>query len=158
MAERPEAATVNSLTQQQDHPGKTIKRERLISTRAPRPSCCYSVLQDDRVTPEGDQVMSRGDPELGQLRGVRYIIHIHKQRPVVAVNRLRADCLFCSSGPARCLNVKQPSCAAMLIRAIESDCLVYMPLAAVRGSYAATLTSEHLGALARSAENARMRY
>lgn len=54
MTERPEAATVNSLTQQQDHPGKTIKRERLIRTRAPRPSCYYSVLQDDRVTPEGD--------------------------------------------------------------------------------------------------------
>lgn len=125
MTERPEVATVNSLTQQRDHPGKTIKRERLIRTRAPRPSCYYSVLRDDRVTPEGDQVMSRGDPEVGQLRGVRYVIHIHKRRPVVALN-----CLFCSSGPARCLNVKQPPRAAMLIRAIESDCRVYTPSAA----------------------------
>lgn len=119
MTERPEAATVNSLTQQRDHPGKTIQRERLICTRAPRPSCYYSVLQDDRVTPEGDRVMSRGDPEVGQLRGVGYVIHIHKRRPVVALN-----CLFCSSGPARCLNVKRPSRAAMLIRAIEPDCRV----------------------------------
>lgn len=42
------------------------------------------MLQDDRVTPEGDQVMSRGDPEVGQLLGISYIIHIHKQHPVVA--------------------------------------------------------------------------
>lgn len=115
MTERPEASILNSLTQQQDHPGKTIKRERLICTRAPRPSCYYSMLQDDRVSPEGDKVMSRGDPEVGQLLGVCYIIHIHKQHPVVAANWLRADCLFCSSGPALSLNVKQPSCAAMLI-------------------------------------------
>lgn len=42
------------------------------------------MLQDDSVTPEGDQVMSRGDPEVGQLLGICYIIHIHKQHPVVA--------------------------------------------------------------------------
>lgn len=42
------------------------------------------MLQDDRVSPEGDKVMSRGDPEVGQLLGVCYIIHIHKQHPVVA--------------------------------------------------------------------------
>lgn len=36
------------------------------------------------VTPEGDQVMSGGDPEVGQLLGIGYIIHIHKQHPVVA--------------------------------------------------------------------------
>lgn len=47
-------------------------------------SCYYSMLQDDRVTPEGDQVMSRRDTEVGQLLGVCYIIHIHKQHPVVA--------------------------------------------------------------------------
>lgn len=56
----------------------------LICTRESHPSCYYSMLQDDRVTPEGDQVMSRGDTEVGQLLGVRYIIHIHKQHPVVA--------------------------------------------------------------------------
>lgn len=113
MTERPGASIVNSLTRQQDHPGKTIKRERLICTRAP--SCYYSLLQDDRVSPEGDKVMSRGDPEVGQLLAVSYIIHIHKQHLVVAENWLRADCLFRSSGPALCLNVKQPSSAEMLI-------------------------------------------
>lgn len=88
---------LNSLTQQRDHPCETIKRERLIRTPA-HPSCYYSMLQDDSVRPEGDKVTSRGDPEVGQLRGVCYIIHIHKQHPGVAANWLRADCLFCSSG------------------------------------------------------------
>lgn len=55
----------------------------LICTWESHASCYYSMLQDDRVTPEGDQVMSRGDTEVGQLLGVCYIIHIHKQHPVV---------------------------------------------------------------------------
>lgn len=46
---------------------KAIKRDRLICSRESHPSRYYSMLQDDRVTLEGDQVMSRGDPEVGQL-------------------------------------------------------------------------------------------
>lgn len=53
----------------------------LICTWESHASCYYSMLKDDRVTPEGDQV--RGDTEVGQLLGVCYIIHIHKQHPVV---------------------------------------------------------------------------
>lgn len=41
--------------------------------------CCKTT-----VTLEGDQVMSRGDTEVGQLVGICYIIHIHTQYPVVA--------------------------------------------------------------------------
>lgn len=116
------------------------------------------MLQDDSVSPEGDKVMSRGDPEVGQLLGVCYIIHIHKQHPGVAANWLCADCLFCSSGPALRLNVKQPSSAAMLIGAIEADCLVCVPPPPVRGSYAVTFTNECLRVSGSSVENSRMHY
>lgn len=48
---------------------KPSKGSVLICTRESYPSCYYSTLQDDRVPPEGDQVMSRGDTEVGQLQG-----------------------------------------------------------------------------------------
>lgn len=46
------------------------------------------------VTPEGDQVMSGGDPEVGQLLGIGYIIHIHKQHPVVAERTVSAQPVY----------------------------------------------------------------
>lgn len=62
---------------------KTIKGENVdlyMSHILPAITVCCKMT----VTPEGAQVMSRGDTEVGQLLGVCYIMHIHKQHPVVA--------------------------------------------------------------------------
>lgn len=82
------------------------------------------------VTPEGDQVMSRRGPEVGQLLGICYITHIHKQHPVVAEWTRSTHCLFCSLDLVLCLNVKQWRRVTMVIWAIESDCFIYMLLTA----------------------------
>lgn len=81
--------------------------------------------------------MSRGDPEVGQLLAlVTSSIFINSTQSLQRSGS--AQTVYSAHrGPALRLNVKQPPRAAMLIRAIASDCLVYVH---VRGSYAVTGT------------------